>query len=183
MISDGMRLARSVLQQHQGALPELKRFESVVELEETLLGLTELRAAAHHSGGVEPSVIEQAWPHALFRAEALLQTYYPGHGPWGDLREAASLMSSALRRLLRASGVSVVSATLLAPFAPEDGERWSDAAEDLTELEQVRMRLAGAVAHERDAFVIDCESFGYRDARRGLSARSRLILLDPEEWE
>lgn len=187
LISDGMRLCRVVMQNQRGVDPEVQNFESVVDLEEAFVGLAALRAEHLQDGpegarALDPSVIEQAWPHALFRAEALLNTYYPGRGVWGDLREGVGLIASALRRLLRASGVSISGATLLAPFNPEDGENWSDAAEDLTNLARVRERLRGVLATERQPFVIDIESFGYRDGGRGVNTRARLILLDPEEW-
>ncbi|MEM9725912.1 MAG: hypothetical protein AAF909_10665 [Pseudomonadota bacterium] len=188
MISDGLRLSRGVLQRERGAEAELDRFERALDLEEAFVGLAALRAEQLQptSDGaprpLDPRIIEEAWPHALFRAEALLATYYPGAGAWGDLREGLSLITAALRRLLRAAGVSVATVTLLAPYNEAEGERWSDTAAELTGLERVRARLAGAAAREEAPFVIDCETFGYHDGARGVGAKSRLILLDPSEW-
>lgn len=180
MIGDGVRLGRGALQSRRDADPEVAAFDRVIGLDDALRRLASLRTESD-GRAVDPGVIDEAWPHALFRAEALLTSYYPGHGVWGDLREGAALSAAAFRRLLRSRGVAVAGLRLLCPHDPADGEEWSDAAEGLSDLAHVRRRLRTLGRADRP-WVIDCESVGFRDSGRGVSTRSRLILHNPDEW-
>lgn len=187
---DAVRTARA-------ALAALERdadaaaFGAETNLEAALRSMARARSAAAGPDGraLDPATVEELWPHAIWRAEALLTTYYPTDARWRDLREGVGAASAALRLLLRYSGVVVGQARLLAPYAADDGEKWTDSSAGLIELAPVRSavrRLAVGEAAAQDGarapLVIDCESFAFADHARGVSARARLVVLAPAAW-
>lgn len=181
MALDGARLARSAVQSLRRD-PDFTAFAAAVGLEATLRQIAAARVGLpDRDPRVAPTLVEDAWPHDLWRAEALLSAYFPGHDAWADLREGVSAASAGVRALLRLEGVVVAQAALLSDYAPAAGERWSAQAAEIAEITPVRRRVV-ARAQAGGDFVVDCESFGYLLESRGARTRSRLILYAPDAW-
>lgn len=182
VIHESVRLIRAAMQSLRGD-PDFDAFSAAVGLDEAARALAGLRGALqdgrYTAGG---DLIEEPWPHALFRAEALLATYYPAVDAWLDLRTGVAAASTGLRILLRETGVDVAFVRLLGPFDVETGEKWSDSPEGLVELAPVRRLILSQDGRGRENQVIDVESFGFVDHERGVSMRSRVILFNPVSW-
>lgn len=165
--------------------PDFDGFERLVGIEDATRRLMAAQARAlkpSAQAADDAALAEEDWPHALWRAEALLTAYFPTSGDWGDLRHGASVAAAALRQVLLLQGVAVGHVRLLSPYDPADGEAWSDSADGLSATPAIRERLRPLAEAGVDDLVIDCESFGFTDERRGLAAPARLITYAPEKW-
>lgn len=162
--------------------PDFIAFSQLIGFEDAVRRLTAEQA---RTGGarIDPHLVEEDWPHALWRAEALLSAYFPTTGDWGDLRHGVSVAAAAIRQMLLTEGVAVGHVRMLAPYAAGDGEAWSSSADGLAGVAPIRARARRLAEAEAGAnLVIDCEAFGFSDERRGLSAQARLITLDRDAW-
>ncbi|MEO1328305.1 MAG: hypothetical protein AAFW46_01450 [Pseudomonadota bacterium] len=182
LVAEAGRAIRGAGQALRGD-PDFADFVREARLEDALRRLAALRAARIERGErVRPDLAEQDWPHDLFRAEALASAYYPTYREWRDLRFGLTLAAACLRHLLRREGVFVGYVRLLSPMSQGEGEVWSENARGLRELAPVRRAVQATAASGAEAFVVDCETFGYFDAERDLPVRSRLIVYDRAEW-
>ncbi len=162
--------------------PDFMALSQLIGFEDAVRRLTEEQA---RSGGsrIDPHLVEEDWPHTLWRAEALLSAYFPTTGDWGDLRHGVSVAAAAIRQMLLSEGVAVGHVRMLAPYSSRDGEAWSSSADGLAAVAPIRARARRLVEAEAGAdLVIDCEAFGFSDERRGLSPQARLITLDRDAW-
>lgn len=183
---DGARSIRIAAQALRND-PDFKAFSALLGFEDAVRRLISEQARLAN-GPLEARAVEEDWPHAIWRAEALLSAYFPTSGDWGDLRHGVSVAAAALRQLLLLEGVAVGHVRLLGPYEPGDGEIWSSSVEGLWEVGPIRERArqlaaaSGLVQGQAQPLVIDCEAFGFSDELRGLSAQARLITLDPAAW-
>lgn len=163
--------------------PDYADLASEVQLEESLREFAALRSAWMETGArFEPELVEEAWPHALLRAEALTLSYYPTRDAWRDLRFGLALAAAALRALFRREGVYLEHVRLLSAAAPGEAEMWSDTSEGLRDLRPVAATVLAGVASDAAGLVLDCESFGYFDQQRELEVRSKVIVFNSAEW-
>ncbi|MBX2855005.1 MAG: hypothetical protein KTR21_08455 [Rhodobacteraceae bacterium] len=181
LISEGGRIMRSAGASLR-ADPDFVALSAESLYEDWMRELMAQRAAHAEQGGIDPEIVEEAWPHALFRTEALTLAYYPTYDDWRDFRLGLTAVATGVRTLLRREGVFVENARLLSPLEPDEGEIWSDTSQGLRELEPVRRTVVANAGGGSDAFVIDCESFGYIDEARDLRLRSKVIVFNRAEW-
>lgn len=181
LISEGGRIMRSASAALR-ADPDFVSLAAESLYEDWMRELMAQRAAHAEQGGIDPEIVEEAWPHALFRTEALTLAYYPTYDDWRDFRLGLTAVATGVRTLLRREGVFVENARLLSPLEPDEGEIWSDTSQGLRELEPVRRTVTANAGGGSDAFVIDCESFGYIDEARDLRLRSKVIVFNRAEW-
>lgn len=178
MVGEALRSARAAAHGLRGD-PDYAEFERVVGVERTLRGLAALRESGFADLG---EMIEDPWPQALLRADALLGAYYPWRDDWRELKQATAGAVAGLRLLFDRAGVDVAFVRVLAPFEADQGEKWSDSAKGLADLAPVRRVLLKPGAGVPEGTVIDVESFGYVDRKRNIAMRSRLILFSAEKW-
>ncbi|MEM1422361.1 MAG: hypothetical protein AAGF51_17320 [Pseudomonadota bacterium] len=178
---DGGRMIRTASQALQTDT-NFQDFARETKLADAMRNIAALRADFDDGRrGVAAGLIEEAWPHVLFRAEALATAYYPTISAWRDLRLGLASSASALRHLLRRQNVFVDYVLLLNPIESAESEPWSDAG-GLRNLGPVRRTLAANAGPGSEELVIDCESFGYFDKARDRHVRSKVILFNRTEW-
>ncbi|MEO1292745.1 MAG: hypothetical protein AAFV62_07940 [Pseudomonadota bacterium] len=181
LVTEASRLMRGAAQALRGD-PDFDDLNRETGLDDMLRKLTELRASKSQIGGaIDTELIEQPWPHQLFRIEALTAAYYPTTNAWRDLRIGLALGAAALRQLFRQSGLKVEYVRLLSPLGAGEGEVWDEKSDGLRDLAPVR-RAVVSTAGGIDRFVIDCDSFGYHDEARSMDFRSKVITYNRAHW-
>lgn len=178
---DGGRMIRAASQALQSDT-DFQDLSRETRLADAMRNIAALRADRDDGRrGISAAAIEEAWPHVLFRAEALAAAYYPTTMAWRDLRLGLNASASALRQLLRRENLFVDYVLLLNPIESAEAEPWSDAG-GLRNLGPVRRTLAANAGAGSEDLVIDCESFGYFDKTRDRTVRSKVILFNRTEW-
>lgn len=170
---EGVRTARVAMQQLRARADDaFAALATDAELEDVLRRVAALQSAHSDGGPIDPSIVSDPWPHALWRAHLLLDAYFPNDGAWAELRDGVAAASAGLRRALREVGVIVGHVQLLRPYAPLAGENWSASMGAVGDLDVVR----AALDHAPPGMVVDVETFGYVDRVRGVAAKARLIV-------
>jgi hypothetical protein len=171
------RTAMKTLEQDRAVSADLDAFVRCVQLVDALRQAQAARIGLpDDEPRLQAGAVEEAWPHAILRANALLTAYYPGHGAWRDFRDGLAGISVSLRHLLRLEGVAVAHAPLLTPYEATAGEQWSTSFDDLMSLAPSRRRIRSWNSDE--PLIVDCDSFGFVDENRGFSTRSRLVVYN-----
>ncbi|HET8774400.1 MAG TPA: hypothetical protein VFP80_11430 [Thermoanaerobaculia bacterium] len=127
------------------------------------------------------SAFAQSWLHNLFRAEAVLRTYFMA-SRLAELGDVLTLVAWAFRHAITASGYDVDRVQLLAaPSAAMDPMH--DSPREFRTCPDIRNRVQAVLKTQRDGgFAVDVDSVGIRDGNRVLK-RGAVVLAKRVDWE
>lgn len=139
------------------------------------------------SGGFENpparELMRQRWPHALFRAEMVAETYIAETAAH-DVVRLLALPAAILRHHLGRDGIIVDRIQLLTNVFPRDADFVATDRNQLSSQPGVRNRILSKPNGRfmNDETIIDCIFVGYTDTLGGAKRASRLIVFNPAEW-
>lgn len=130
--------------------------------------------------GIE-SGFAQNWLHHLFRAEAVLQTYFMS-SRLADLGDALAAIAWAFRYATAVSGYEVDRVQLLAGL-PAQMDPAYESAREFRLCPDIRSRVQAVLRTQRDGgFAVDVDSVGLRNGGKVLK-RGALVLANRHDWE
>lgn len=136
-----------------------------LRLDSILLGLDGLLSSMSNGNALDPEFrhgFEANWLHELFRAEALLDTYFAHSEACAALRSAVEQASWSLRLALQQFGYQVQHIDLLAANPPlSELVESKDAPAELRRIPEVRGRVRPYLDQDGTAVFVDIRSFAW----------------------
>jgi hypothetical protein len=154
--------------------------EIVNELEASLAHLWECDGDRLWAVGIQPGFARN-WLHRLFRAEAVLRTYFMA-SRLAELGEMLSVVAWAFRHASAVSGYEVDRVHLLAP--PSSTMAWNqDSPREFRTCPDIRVRVQSVLRTERDGgFAIDVDAVRVRGTN-SIIEQGSVVLAKRADWE
>jgi len=146
--------------------------------------LENLRQEQFNTDALLYSGLKKRWLHKVFRAAALLQTYYPNHEDFKVLEAHLRIITDMLRAVfvgLPELNIQFFEPTLLAA-APKDCEVEARTESSLTKLRAVKDRVKQTkAALKSNKFIVDVETYEISDK----NSPSKMVVIgyNPDAWK
>jgi hypothetical protein len=131
---------------------------------------------------IKQGFYEGGWLHQLFRADAILSTFFASDAALGSVQIAVSLTASAIRASGYHFGIEIRRVPLLMP-PPEGVQPYLHGPGGLPKIGTVRKavlaRLQGAGG---ERFVVDVPAWGFQ-TRAGGGYPGMVALCNPSDWQ